>query len=259
MIVQASEKDRERILEYVNDKPCQNLFISGDIIQYGFDNDFQKIWIDENNKQIRGIYLLFKTNLCVYMRDIDGDFEGLKDLIKSHEVSIINAIKPIAEKLSPYIPNYKLRHTNIAVCDCNDKLVNLNLVERAKEDDVEELTKLRMICFPENLNETYESQYENLKMVLNDFGIFMIKEEDKIVAMAYSNAQSESAGMICSVCTHPNSRNKGYGSQVVSAVVDDLLSKGKKACLFFDNPAAASIYYNVGFEDIDQYTMMVAE
>lgn len=259
MIVQATEKDRERILKYVNDKPCENLFISGDITQYGFDNDFQTVWIDENNEQIKGVYLLFKKNLCIYMHNLDGNFKELTKLIESHEILVINALRPLAEKLFPYVPNYKLRHTNIAVCNSKDKLVNLNLVEKAKEEDIEQLTKLRMLCFPENSNKTFESQYESVKMVLNDFGIYMIKEKDRIVSMAYSNSQSNAAGMICSVCTCPDSRNKGYGTQVVSAVVDDLLSKGKIACLFFDNPAAASIYHKLGFEDINQYTMMIAE
>lgn len=257
MITQAFENDRERILEYVNDKPCENLFISGDIMQYGFDTDFQKVWIDEMDGQIKGVYLLYKTNLCVYMREMDGDFEGLKALIAAHDVQYINAIRPLAEKLSAYVPQYKLRHTHIAVCDSDEALVDFSKAENAVTADIKELTELRILCFPEDAHRSYESIYESVEMVLQDFDIFMVRDNGKIVAMGYSNAQSDKAGMICSVCTHPDYRNKGYASMVVSATVNDLLSHGKNACLFFDNPAAASIYHKIGFKDINEYTMMM--
>lgn len=259
MITQAFEQDRARILEYVNDKPCENLFISGDIMQYGFDTDFQKVWIDETDRQMKGVYLLFRTNLCVYMRELDGDFEALRDLIASHDVKCINAIKPLAEKLSVYVPQYKLRHTHIAVCDSDEALADFGKAEKAELSDIEELTRLRMLCFPEDARRAYESIYESVEMVLRDFNIFMLRDNGKIAAMGYSNAQSDKAGMICSVCTHPDYRNKGYASMVVSATVSDLLNHGKKACLFFDNPAAASIYHKIGFKDINEYTMMMSE
>ena len=46
MIRQLVEEDRKVTLDFVSQKPAENLFIIGDIEAYGFTNPIQKLWGD---------------------------------------------------------------------------------------------------------------------------------------------------------------------------------------------------------------------
>lgn len=255
MIRLATAKDQVKILSYVNQLPCENLFISGDIIQFGFDQDFQKVWVEEEQDELRGVYLLYRTHLCIYVHDLTMDFSNLIALIETLTITNINVLQPIAQKLKQYFPKANFRDTVIAECATVANLVDYQICEKAQLSDLDELVELRRLCFEET-NVSKETITESVKQVIDEFVIFMIKDQGKIVSMGYSNAQSDQAGMICSVCTHPDYRVKGYGSAVVSAIVADLAQHGKKSCLFFDNPKAASIYHKLGFKDVNIYTLI---
>ena len=255
MLKRATEKDREAILAYIDDRPCENLFIAGDILLYGFDSDFQKVWIEDD---MRCIYLLYKTNLCVYSKDKDHDYRAIVEIIQNHEVRHINAIRAIADKIKLIVKPKKISHTKMAICEGPEHLKDHHDVMIADDTDLDGLADLAWEVF--GTAEGYVSLKEvkeSLKGIMQDFPIYMLKEDGRIVSMAYANAKSAKAGMICGVATAGSHRAKGYASACVSACVADLLNEGRIACLFFDNPKAASVYYRLGFKDIGDYTLLL--
>lgn len=46
MIVKADDTLNEQILDYLDEEKAMNLFIIGDIENFGYDTDFQDIWVD---------------------------------------------------------------------------------------------------------------------------------------------------------------------------------------------------------------------
>ncbi|RBR39269.1 hypothetical protein EB31_00155 [Enterococcus cecorum] len=46
MLKKCSEQDRKRLTEYLYQNPVLNLFIIGDLYNYGFDSDIQDLYID---------------------------------------------------------------------------------------------------------------------------------------------------------------------------------------------------------------------
>jgi uncharacterized protein len=56
MIRILTEEDRKKIMDFVSDKPAENLFIIGDIENYGFDNPIQTLWGDfTESGKLRGV------------------------------------------------------------------------------------------------------------------------------------------------------------------------------------------------------------
>ena len=64
--------------------------------------------------------------------------------------------------------------------------------------------------------------------------------------------------MIIGVATHPDPkyRRQGYATACTAALVKDLASRGKSACLFYENPQAGSIYKRIGFRDQGMWRMI---
>jgi predicted GNAT family acetyltransferase len=86
---------------------------------------------------------------------------------------------------------------------------------------------------------------------------FCAKFGGKIAAAASTTAETKTAAMVVSVMTHPDYRRGGYATSCVYRLCRELLSEGKGLCLFYDNPAAGSIYRKLGFEDIGKWITML--
>ncbi len=59
------------------------------------------------------------------------------------------------------------------------------------------------------------------------------------------------------VCTLPAYRNRGYASQLVSALSRDMLAQDVTCTLGYSNPAAGRIYNNIGYTEIGQSLILV--
>ena len=58
MMIRCSEKHRQECLAYLRQNPSLNLFLIGDIENYGFNQGFQTVFIDKD-EFVHGIYLVF--------------------------------------------------------------------------------------------------------------------------------------------------------------------------------------------------------
>ncbi len=85
---------------------------------------------------------------------------------------------------------------------------------------------------------------------------FIGELNDEIVsAVSYSNPNVLS--MITGVTTNKKYENNGFASQVISAVVEELLNNKIIPLLFTDNPKAEKIYQKLGFNILMEDYMMV--
>ena len=87
MIRKLTENDRKMTLEFLNDEPAINLFIIGDIENFGFDEDFQEIWgnFDDLN-QLQGVLLRFNENFIPYYKNANFDITDFRNIITSNNI-----------------------------------------------------------------------------------------------------------------------------------------------------------------------------
>jgi predicted GNAT family acetyltransferase len=62
--------------------------------------------------------------------------------------------------------------------------------------------------------------------------------------------------MIGGVFTPEPLRGRGYASAAMTTLCASLLSDGCQPCLFYDDPAAGTIYRRLGFEDIGTWRLV---
>ena len=114
MILKLKDEHRDIVLNYVAKEPSINLFIIGDIEQYGFDKDFQEVWgnfDDENN--LKGILLRYTNNFIPYIENLDEDVSEFKEIISSYKgEKFISGKDTIIEKFKDVLNNYEERSTD---------------------------------------------------------------------------------------------------------------------------------------------------
>ncbi|HML04707.1 MAG TPA: GNAT family N-acetyltransferase [Methanobacterium sp.] len=129
-----------------------------------------------------------------------------------------------------------------------------------KKDELKSLLSLYKYLIPDDLELEVDERVEELwDEILNDPNLFyiVIEEDEKIVSsctLAIIKNLTRSArpyGLIENVVTHPNYRNKGYGTAVLSEAVEICKYKGCYKVMLLTSSKDESIlkfYENAGFD-----------
>lgn len=250
--------------ELLSKKPAENLFIIGDIENFGFEQDFQKLWGEFNSSgQLMAILLKYRSNYICYSEE-KFDSKGFASIINRdpdfHELS---GLKSITDQILPYIerPVPKTRTLHYAKCE-HLKLQKENTpseqVQLATLDTIPEIAELhRKIEEFSPKNDMEESMAKGIET--HSARTFYLRKNHKIVSCASTTAENSMSAMVVGVCTDPSHTKRGYASRCMMRLCEELLEEGKMLCLFYDNPKAGNIYKRLGFEDIGMWMMHTFE
>jgi predicted GNAT family acetyltransferase len=261
MIRKLNETFRYSLFKFLEKNPEINLFIIGDIENYGFDKDFQEIWGEYNDDgDYMAVLLRFRTHFVFYSVCDDYSIDAFCKIIEScPDAADLSGGEYSIRKFIKRLKFRKLREQHFARLSSKEKLLtpgSEHNVQRADIQDAEALYDLR-----QSIKEfsDFKTTLENVKEMLSDGSgrTFCAKLGGKIVAAASTTAETKTAAMVISVMTHPAYRRGGYATSCVYRLCRELLSEGKGLCLFYDNPAAGNIYRKLGFEDIGKWITLL--
>lgn len=258
MIYKCTESHRELVLDFLSTDPILNLFVIGDIETYGFDSLDQDVWAyTDEEEQITGVLLRYKENaIPVHGTQFTG-FETFLPLLQSlEEVRVISGEKSTIDQYIDYFHDLEATETDLSICsELTTEADAIYSVEKLKKEDISSYLTLQKACFKkESESEMTLSDMLNNETVL----IHVIKNESgEIVSAGRLAVESAAAGMIIGVGTVETERGKGYASAVVASLAQVCLAKGKKACLFYHDPKAGSLYHRLGFQDTGEVWSML--
>lgn len=110
--------------------------------------------------------------------------------------------------------------------------------------------------FPETIGEFDEfiqKKTDYLNGVINEGNVFLLEDNSSAVSMAFSHGETFNGRMIGYVYTPKDIRGKGYGTNVVARLSQNILDRGYTNCqLFTDlaNPTSNSIYEKIGYDAV---------
>ena len=99
MINKVQKHEQEVVLDILRQDPSRSMFIYGDILQNGWETDYQEVWIDRSSKGIDAIYLRYHKNLVVYAIRAIEDTEALKAFIHELPIQFLSGCKKHLELL----------------------------------------------------------------------------------------------------------------------------------------------------------------
>lgn len=259
MIRKLVEKDREEVLQFLKRENALNLFIIGDIENFGFYTDFHELWaqLDLNNSY-KAVLLRYFNSFVFYAKDDDFDVVSFANIIKNYKDSnSLSGKKSVIDPFEEYIDFNKSRNQFFTELKTKKGLLPIDVklnIQRATIKDCEELYKLRRSIeefseFPFSL-EAFKKTFKT-----NTGRTFYIREDNRIVSSASTTAENSSSAMIIGVCTLKEYRNRGYATACITALCNELLEEGKSLCLFYDNADAGGIYQRIGFREIGMWCM----
>ncbi|RDY26769.1 GNAT family N-acetyltransferase [Romboutsia weinsteinii] len=261
MIRKLNENDRLKVLNYLSRNSSINLFIIGDIENFGFNDMRQDVWgkFDKNN-EIKAVLLRYSENFIPYYDDLNEDVSGFKEIISSYKGSkLISGEEHIVEQFKPLLKNKKEKNTYFCELINKTKLKGFDKsVKIAKKDDAIRICKL--IDTIEEFKDTPRVTEESVMRKIKDRSgrVYYIENEKKeIISVAQTTAENSKSTMVVGVATKLEYRNMGLVSKCLSKLCYDVLNEGKNLCLFYDNPKAGKIYHSIGFTEIGKWTMLI--
>ncbi|KWX70097.1 GNAT family N-acetyltransferase [Paenibacillus jilunlii] len=263
MIRKLGDADLGPLMTLVSKDPALNLFIIGDVENFGFEQEFMELWGDfrEEDGQLIAVLLRFYGNFLPYA---DGPFDaaGFAELMqagpKFEMVSgSAETVQAVAEHLNirkeKQMRFAELRKLNSTL---NTTAASAHAIRQATTDDVD------AICLLTDQIEEFDNNPEDSRSSLRktlETGTgrtYFMEQDGKVIATASTAAESSMSAMVVAVATHPAFRGQGLASRLVARLSADMLHEGRTPCLFYNDPQAALIYRKLGYQDIGFWTML---
>lgn len=259
------EQDKEEILRYVKKEPEMNLFLIGDLENFGVESETVNFYLHEERNRWDFLILRFHKFFILYSQYEDYNAEEAIAFLGRQKPDCISGKTVLLQRIAPAFPQWTLRSTYMSRCDHGEgsgKQEEGFAVRRLAQEDVAE--SIDLLSDIEEFSKTYKKQEreEQIRRMEEEMangsksavGGFL---NGSMVATASTSAENSESAMIVGVATAKGFRGRGFASAVVSALCQDCFSRGKKyLCLFYDNPAAGRIYHRIGFQELGEYGML---
>lgn len=261
----AGRADTGPLLEYLARDPYYNLFLSADIAIYGLGSGGMDVFVQERNGKIEAVLLQCLLTQVLYAHDPAADLTPMTEEINRslyrrgrwvlsgrQEVldAVLPRVKPRPEEACDHVFSVWSGAESPAPAPAP-------LVRAATLGEAAEVNGLLDVIpeFAGPRTAVPTLQYE----IGAGYSVVAIVRDGAagpILSTATSEAESGAAAMITCVATRPGHRGRGHAGACVSYLLRRLHCRGKRACLFFRNPAAGALYHRLGFRDIGQWKVV---
>lgn len=239
------EKDREEILRYVRKEPEMNLFLIGDLENYGVESKTVNFYLHEEKGRWDFLILRFHQFFILYSQYEDYNAEEAIHFLRQQKPDCISGKKTLLERIAVAFPQWKIESTYMSRCDpseggtevCLDETEGLMVRPLEREDvpeavdlrsDIEEFAKtFRREGREEQIRRMEEEMTQGGKTAVGGFS------DGRMVSVASTSAENSESAMVVGVATIPECRRKGYASAVVWALCLDCFRRGKNICACF--------------------------
>ena len=253
MVRECTRKDKQRLLEYLNEEAVYNTFLLADIEDFGFEESFQTVYLDEEEGKINGVYLCFYQNLLLYCRENNVNLSFLENLFSKFKPDVVMGKIQTVKIVQGLLAEYVLETRDLYFMADGTWLEKEDQqIQAAGAEDVDDI--FAFLQSIDELRHLYTSRQMIADRIEKNCGVhYVIRKNGKIIAHANSAAQCETATMIGGVSTAPEERRRGLAGQIVSRLCRDILAKGKSPCLFCIPRAEQNLYHRIGFQKTGEW------
>ena len=243
-VVPLEESDESMFINFLEKDKILHIFTIYDLRNF---KDKTKVWIAFKNNEICGYVFIFNDSIV----HTHGATEGVKELLGYVtletatfviEPAHLETVKKFYQPESPTDEASKGKITKFYVLKLNHEDFKPLIKHDTKKLGVNNLDEVS-----ESFGEEWKTRVQNAIKSGLAYGAY---ENQKLVSVATVPEIVDEIALIRGVFTLPQYRNRGYATSACSALVRELLSKGKTPILWVakDNLPARKVYRKLGFK-----------
>jgi len=250
--------DRSALRTILLREPLYNLFMIGDLETMGLGAEGLFYWGQFSpQRELIGVAMRYRVNWCFYA-NTDCDLRAFAGLADDYPHSrVINGHPDQVDPIVARLERYTVRELHASYY-CR---MPLDTALPAPAWPTRRATLADVKALAELYSEAgiMRRDADDIRRKLQEGRIVVVQGGDQIVSSVLTNIETHQAAMIGGVFTPEPLRNRGYASAAMTHLCAELIAEGKQPCLFYDNPAAGSIYRRLGFEDIGPWHLVLLE
>lgn len=279
MLIKVQKNTADILAEYISKDPILQLFMQDTVLGFSYDVESVEFFFvtdkavpinkNENIKMedVLGVALCLDQVHLYYSQKSDINYDGYIDIINEFQPVMIEAptsmLEGIFKAMDDACDTYQFSKGEAAILPKDKKLEDTKdqtesyIIKIATEKDITALCKLNRSM--EEMAGSYSHEDEEkytMKLCDNDGRIYYIEKDGEILSMAETAFESKDSVYICDVCTHPAHRKKGYTTQIIKKLCEDLQKEGKGIGISYENLAAGRIYKKLGFTMAGEYAVL---
>lgn len=248
MIRVCDEEDKFVLEQFLNKNPILHTYIIADLEQYGFDKEYQTVYIQEQDGICRGVFLKYYNNLILSKISLELTREEACGLLSPEITNIMGDMDSVyrfagqtdAEK--KVTENY-LYAQKTPLCSTGEP----EGTRIATAEDVDRIYSFLME-FPEFAGIYSEKGMIENRIRTNEGIHIFIEKDGKIIAHGNSAASAKTSCFLGGICVAEPYRGKGYAIKIIDALCREIHRKDKIPCIFAPMDKEYSIFRKAGFD-----------
>lgn len=257
-IVRLTSSNHHEVLKLFGKEIENYYFFINDLVTH----DYQNVYGEYENEELVSI-LTSHLNNVTYYSPFNRDVTIYEEVIHTLTFHKLSGPSQLMEKFKPFVHVKEDTHSNLGVVksiavkrrypDLAIKIVRTD-EEIGRQYDLLLLSDEFFGSIPKSKNQYIQMEKERLKTT-SDRTVY-ISIGDRMISSAATIREGEKCAIIIGVCTDPLYRGKGYGTEVLIGLFDQLLKEGKYPYLFYNNPVARHVYKNLGMTEVCDWRVL---
>ena len=248
-MIRATDADKADVLKKLRINIMDNVYLYIDILMYGFNHEFSRVWIQRDQGDVKYIVLKYYDSFQLYAAEDAFDYSEIAALIMEYKPAMISGRADLIRSISSmanefYGSTYGVvlsqPHTGLKYADC--------FPEKTKEEDMEEVAHL--VCSDQGIGGHYKPlelmeqfiRRQNDKTGRN----YIIRRDGGIVAHYATYAEASDIAVMSGMIVAPAYRGHGYARLLHCFLADLLISENKTAVLFCHEQDVLKMYLKLG-------------
>ncbi len=242
----AQKEDKTKIESFCSQFPL-GVKINCQMNGYGFEKDFLKLWISENETEVLSVLCVFDGSATLCAKK-EADFEEIKVLLNMSGTASLCCEKSIFDLLGLEAKAEKRFFEFFGEAEVFEEVQS--------EGDTKQVYKLICVSIPDSFEDSHEAYLH----FLSDFTfrerrslarLKTISDGEKVLSCAMTAAESEDSALISGVACDKTQRGKGIGKKTVLTLAGELKKENKKVYVIALNDSAGAFYEKIGFKQIE--------
>lgn len=263
MITKCSEKDRERILDYIGSDYSSCLYLYLDLLKCGLHSDLIEVFVQQDGERMTAILLKYYSCLHVYAKDDRFCADELSAFFGGNQFKMLYCTAKTAERVYAAFSDPQREKATVT----KGWVAQITKIDRepkglavhAEEQDFPQIASL--IYGDEDIGRSYH--FDDLVQQLEERNRqgyarnLVIKQDGKVIAHACTNAELNNIAVVAELIVEKNHRGKGYASEIWRDICEKLLEEGKEVYSFYFSEESRNLHQHVGFFEVCEWAKIV--
>lgn len=253
MVITCSKKEETMLLAYLEQDAVYHTFLLADIINFGFEREFQTVYADIRDGEVKGVYLKFYSNLIVAGREEDLAEEFLKELFENWKPQVIMGKLALVQRIHKLLPEYNesfkwlyAMESQITEENGMAELPKRAAVRSGEPGDEDKIHEFLMGI--SEIRALYTSKDMIRDRLVNKDGTHLFMEQDgEMIAHVNSAARSPYYTMIGGVAVKEDLRGNHLSGVLLKEICQEILRENRKPCCFSDRDEEHNLFTALGF------------